>query len=410
LLKESIIFFIFKVLNFFSVYVFTWYLSTHLGLGYLGHFTIFYSFIFAIAALSRIGLDILTIKVSAELFSDNRILRLRQFLFISSILIIITALIIGTLSFIPLKFLKLENLFFYILPAAILYSLYGFYLNSLRGLGKIFWFSLLQDGFLYICTLFFYFFGKIPINLGFLLSLIVGVFVQLFLLRGYFILFFNFKIFFFFIKRFKQLSLSLYISQLTTVLLNWVDIFLIQFFLGSKEVGIYQILLRLVTLISFILTIINSILAHRLAIFYKQEEFNLLISLLRKANMITTINGIIFLLIYLTFGKEILNIFNIDDFYAYIALIIMSIGQFFNAWTGSVGLFLNMTNFQVYHRNVLIISGLINFILNTILIPTLGLIGASIAFSITMIIWNISFALKSKQVLKRWVSFFPLLK
>jgi O-antigen/teichoic acid export membrane protein len=410
LLKESIIFFSLKLFNLIFIYFFTWYVGKHLGLAELGNFTLFYSFIFVISIISRLGLDILSIKIVAEFFFEKRFFRLKQFIFISSSLILITSTILGLLSIIFLFFLQKISWFLLIWIGSICYSLYGFYLSILRGLGKIFWFSLLQEGILYAFTIIIFLIYNQSLQIAFTLSLITVLLLQIYLLRNYLPFSINFQklIYISFIKKFFTVSISLYISQLVGILLNWIDIFLIQYFLGPKELGLYQILLRLVTLTSFVLTTINNIIAHRLAVLFKKKDIDTLVNLLIKINVITSLTGLLFVFTYAIFGKYLLNMFNIYQEVGYLALIIMSIGQLINSWAGPVGLFLSMTDYQIFHRNTLIVIALINIILNNILIPIFGILGAAIVYSLTIALWNIIFAYKAKKVLNKWISFFPL--
>lgn len=82
---------------------------------------------------------------------------------------------------------------------------------------------------------------------------------------------------------------------------------------------------------------------------------------------------------------------------AYPALIILTVGQLFNAAFGSVGVLLNMSG---HERDTLIgvaIACSMNIALNFVLIPPLGILGAAIATASTLVLWNILLWRKVKK-------------
>ena len=83
----------------------------------------------------------------------------------------------------------------------------------------------------------------------------------------------------------------------------------------------------------------------------------------------------------LFFGKEYLS--------GQKSLLILMIGQFFSSMAGSVGYILQMTGRQSIFQNIILISTFINIILNFILIPRYGLIGAAFASMVSIILWNL---------------------
>jgi len=74
------------------------------------------------------------------------------------------------------------------------------------------------------------------------------------------------------------------------------------------------------------------------------------------------------------------------------ALSILSLGQFVNALTGSVGYMLLMCGHEKSLRNTLIGAALLNVMLNVTLIPRYGIIGAAVAGATSNVWMNISCA------------------
>ena len=74
---------------------------------------------------------------------------------------------------------------------------------------------------------------------------------------------------------------------------------------------------------------------------------------------------------------------------AYSALCILVIGQLINAVMGSVGLFLSMTGHEKETLRALAISAILNVVLNALLIPKFGIIGAASATAVSVVLWNV---------------------
>jgi len=95
------------------------------------------------------------------------------------------------------------------------------------------------------------------------------------------------------------------------------------------------------------------------------------------------------LISYFLFPSYIMGVFGENFKVGAMSLIILSIGQFFNAMSGSVGQVLNMTDREQILRNTTIIAALTNLILNYVLIPEYGINGAAFSTAISGILWNL---------------------
>lgn len=75
----------------------------------------------------------------------------------------------------------------------------------------------------------------------------------------------------------------------------------------------------------------------------------------------------------------IMKIFGSNYAEGAMALTILSIGQFVNVIAGSVGVLLNMSGHKRVWRNIALLTGVLNVILNITLIPIWGITGVAIA-------------------------------
>jgi|SaaInlLV_10m_DNA_2_1039722.scaffolds.fasta_scaffold00838_12 O-antigen/teichoic acid export membrane protein len=181
------------------------------------------------------------------------------------------------------------------------------------------------------------------------------------------------------------------------LVMSQTDIIMIGMYMSEKDVGLYAIAMKLALLTSFVLNAVNSVVSPKFSQYYHANDMETLKKTAKDSSKLifyTTFPILIFLII---FGKYILGIFGEEFEKAYLVLVILIIGQMVNSFSGSVGYFLNMTGNQAIYQKVILVGLFINIILNVLLIPLYGLIGAAIATSISLALWNLLALLSMKQ-------------
>ena len=156
----------------------------------------------------------------------------------------------------------------------------------------------------------------------------------------------------------------------------------------SSEVAIFEAANRTTLVINFMLAAINSIAAPKFAALYMQHDMKNLKSTVRHGARILTMAATPFLAILVLIPEKVMSIYGLDFVDGSTALMILAIGQFFNAATGSVGYLLMMTNNEKLLRNIVVVSALMHIIICIYAIPKYGVIGAAVATAITMSLVN----------------------
>lgn len=176
---------------------------------------------------------------------------------------------------------------------------------------------------------------------------------------------------------------------LMNLLLMYSNTFFLGVYVDTELVGIFNIALRVATLTSLLLVAMNSIIAPQFAVLYENKDMVGLEKLARNSSFfIGLISGFV-LLFFVLFPEFILSLFGEEFRQGKMVLIILSLGQFVNAATGSVGFLLMMTgNEKPMSRNVTFIA-LLSVVLNIVLIPKFDIIGAALATSICLALMNI---------------------
>ncbi len=191
-------------------------------------------------------------------------------------------------------------------------------------------------------------------------------------------------------KEMLKVSLPMIVTAFSLLIMGKIDTIMLGIFSTTENVGIYNAALKLASLTSFILTAINTISAPKFSELYWSNKVEDLRKVVQFSSKLIFLFSIPVLCILLILPQFSLGLFGEEFKIGKYALILLVIGQFINATSGSVGIFFNMTGNQVLFRNIILIAVAINIVLNYILIPIYGINGASIATMVSMSFWNIA--------------------
>lgn len=174
---------------------------------------------------------------------------------------------------------------------------------------------------------------------------------------------------------------------------NQIGIIILGGFVDASDVGIYSVALKVSGLLSFFLLAFNTILAPNVASLYSTGDLNRLQILTTKSSWGILLLTLPLALLLVVFGGYILSIFGAEFVAGYDFLIILIIGQVFNAAMGSVGLLLTMTRHEKDALAGILAGFIINVALCLVLIPLYGALGAAISTTLNTFIWNLIFGI-----------------
>jgi O-antigen/teichoic acid export membrane protein len=170
-------------------------------------------------------------------------------------------------------------------------------------------------------------------------------------------------------------------STSSGIILGWLS--------NAEMVGVFSVATRIATLTSFFLLITNSALSPKIAALYASNRKHEMEKMVQRVTLGLILIGLVSLLLFIIFGRFILNFWGEDFTEGYLILIILSIGQFVNIGTGASGLILMMCGLEKTHRNISLLSLIISLILNVVLIHFYNIVGAAIATTCIMTSENI---------------------
>jgi O-antigen/teichoic acid export membrane protein len=184
------------------------------------------------------------------------------------------------------------------------------------------------------------------------------------------------------------------------VLIGNLDTVLVGYFVSSGSAGIYRASSQLANLVSFGLVASNGIMAPVIAEYYSSGKQVELHKTLRFSVALVAFIGVGGALFMAIAGPFALHLFGAEYTAGYHALLILLAAQAINALCGPTGIMMSMTGHQAQAARIFVISALISVVLNILLIPLYGIIGAAIANAIGVAIWNISILVYLKRRLK----------
>ncbi len=178
-------------------------------------------------------------------------------------------------------------------------------------------------------------------------------------------------------KQWMVISLPILLVEGFYMLLAHVDTLMLQLFAPPEQVGIYFASAKTTGLIGFIYFAVTAVSAHKLAALHasgEKEKFRALVKQI--IHWIFWPSLAASLGIYLL-GEPILWLYGPAFTAGYPVMLILVIGMMVRAATGPVEFMLNMTEHQVATAWVLGLTLVTNLVLNSMLIPAYGMLGAA---------------------------------
>ena len=168
------------------------------------------------------------------------------------------------------------------------------------------------------------------------------------------------------------------------------DIIMLGWYWTPKDVGIYRVGVQGAGLAIFGLQVIIAVVSPQFSRMYAQGDTKRLQKLVTLSARLSLGASLPFICLFVFAGRDILLwVFGESYVDGYWPLAILSIGQLFNAAAGLLGFLLNMTGNEKDTATILWSSVILNIVLNFLLVPTYGNVGAASASAFSMVMWNI---------------------
>jgi len=187
-----------------------------------------------------------------------------------------------------------------------------------------------------------------------------------------------------------KLSSSLLITALLVMSMSWIDTIMVGIFLPEAEVGVFNISLKISTLLIIVLGAVSAVAAPKISESYSNKSKEDLQAIVNYSTSLIFYFTLPLFLILILFPEQILSVFGTEFKAGKWVLIILCIGHFINAISGTVSYFMQMTDSQNAFQIIMASAVLIAIGLNYYLIPLYGIEGAAAATAISLIFWNVT--------------------
>jgi O-antigen/teichoic acid export membrane protein len=182
-------------------------------------------------------------------------------------------------------------------------------------------------------------------------------------------------------------------------LLSQVDKILIGFYLDARRLGIYAVATALVAFVPIVLSTVNQIFAPMIADLHARGERQLLGRLFRTLTKWILGLTIPLAAVMVLFAPSLMRLFGSEFEAGWPILVIGTVGQLVNCAVGSVGFLLLMSGNQRRLIRVQAVMAAAIVLLDVVMIPLLGLIGAALVGSIVNVVSNLWYLAEVRQAL-----------
>lgn len=191
-------------------------------------------------------------------------------------------------------------------------------------------------------------------------------------------------------SEFWRFSLARGVASVFQVAVMWLDILLVGVFLGPREAGIYAVVSRLTLAGKLTLEAIRLAIAPELSALLARRDREGAGRLYRTAAVWTIVPSWPVYVILFVFAPFVMGWFGPEFTEGTLALRILSAAMLFNLGTGEVTTVLLMGGKSSWNLLNNVISLAINLTLNITLIPRLGIEGAAIAWTLSILFDNVA--------------------
>lgn len=191
-------------------------------------------------------------------------------------------------------------------------------------------------------------------------------------------------------------SLPLVFNNITIIIINASDSLILGYFKDAATVGIYNVAVPTAKLILIFPTALLGLYLPMIAATKdNKEEFEKIYYTTTKWVFFITALSLVWLILY---GKELIILFFTKSYStAYLSLVILAIGYLINSCVYTSRDILLLYNKTRIIFTATVFSCILNIVLNILMIPSMGMIGAALATSISLTVLSIILFILTKK-------------
>lgn len=375
--------------------IFSFVLARNFSVNEVGIFYTCFAIVTLLSTLCRFGSDNFLLKEVAAATTAPDFNKVNLTFTSTVFLITIFSSLVSFLSFIVVEFILVADTFslvfkfflIFLLPLS-LYTSFSFYFQAIgKTIVSIFLLNIFVN---VVSVLFLCFFNIEELSYFVLIYCLVGMFnfaLSLFIwhrIKGNFLTFSQsvvvdtYQVF--------KLCIPFFLVSVSSQVSQWSGQVFLSITSEATDVAFFSISQRCAFLVSFVLMAVNLVMAPKFSKLYAENKLHELRFLVRSVIRLILVISLPIVSVVIFYPDTVLSVFGENFKGASSTLVVLALGQFFNAVTGPVGFLLSMTGNVNIQKNVSIFTVLLLLLGFVILIPFYGSLGAacSVTFSITV--------------------------
>lgn len=212
------------------------------------------------------------------------------------------------------------------------------------------------------------------------------------------------------VQEWRAVAITLFFVAGAHQITNQADLIMLSVLTGTDFAGLYKAATQVALLAAFPLYITNIIGVPMISELYASNRLNDLQYLLRIIVRLTTLATLVIVAMLIFSGEWILGFFGEDFTQSYSVMTLLILGQAINTMSGAANALLVQAGHHKAAAIIVTLAAVVNIILNFLLIPPFGMVGAALATTISLAGWNIGMVLYARRNLKLDPSIFCLLR
>lgn len=199
-------------------------------------------------------------------------------------------------------------------------------------------------------------------------------------------------------------SMNLWTASIMGLAVQWSGILIAGAMLSAEEVAQLTAAQRTAMLTSFVLMVVNMVVAPRYARLWKEGNIDRIRYLAKWSTRGMIVMVLPVVAVMVTWPEKVMGLFGEGFEEAAMLLMILAVGQFVNVATGSVGYLLNMSGHERDFNRVTMLSGPFSILMAIVLTTLYGITGAAASIAIGVAIQNLTVLI----FVKKRLGFIPL--
>ncbi|MBV8761862.1 MAG: polysaccharide biosynthesis C-terminal domain-containing protein [Deltaproteobacteria bacterium] len=186
-----------------------------------------------------------------------------------------------------------------------------------------------------------------------------------------------------------RVGVPLLLATGIALLMSQGGIVMVAMLAGDRGAALFGVASRMSIIASVSSQVVNNIALPRIAALHARGDLPGLRRTVGKFTHLIFWPAFACIVLIAAFSSSVLGIFGADYRHAQWPLIIMLCGQLVNTGCGLCSPLLQMTGYQNYVPRVLATSLVTNVVLDVVLVPRFGVVGAAIADACSLSVWNV---------------------